>query len=287
MWIKVLSVTFALVAFAALAIYFYGRYRWRTETDAMRARMQAAKRARAVRTYDVRELDALPAPVQRYFRAALTPGQAMVAAVDINITGAMRMSDDTKKWSQFTSNQRVVTQRAAFDWNASIAMFPGINAYVHDAYIAGEGILRAALLGAFTVAEMRGTKEAAHGEFMRFVAECAWYPTRMLPSQGASWAAVDDASATLTISDGDTSATLLVRFGADNLIASIRAEARGRLINGVMSSAPWQGRFWDYAERDGMHVPQQGEVAWVLAESAEPYWRGRVTSVRYEFESAA
>ena len=284
MWIKVFSVTFALLVLAALAIHFYGRYRWKAETDAMRARMEAERRPRAVSMYDAKELDALPAPVQRYFRAALTPGQAMVAAVDINITGAMRMSDDTKKWSPFTSNQRVVTQRAAFDWNASIAMFPGVNAYVHDAYIAGEGILHAALLGAFTVAEMRGTKDSAHGEFMRFVAECAWYPTRMLPSQGATWTAIDDSAATLTISDGETSATLLVRFGADNLIARIRAEARGRLINGVMSSAPWQGRFWDYAERDGMRVPQQGEVAWVLPESAEPYWRGRVTSVRYEFE---
>lgn len=284
MWIKVFSVTFALLVLAALAIHFYGRYRWKAETDAMRARMEAERRPRAVSMYDAKELDALPAPVQRYFRAALTPGQPMVAAVDINITGAMRMSDNTKKWSQFTSNQRVVTQRAAFDWNAAIAMFPGVNAYVHDAYIAGEGILHAALLGAFTVAEMRGTKEAAHGEFMRFVAECAWYPTRMLPSQGATWTAVDDNAATLTIRDGDTSVTLLVRFGADNFIASIRAEARGRLIKGVMSSAPWQGRFWDYVEREGMRVPQQGEVAWVLPGSAEPYWRGRVTSVRYEFE---
>jgi len=283
MWIKVFSVTFALLVFAALAIHFYGRYRWKTETDAMRAGMEAERRTHAVRTYDVKELDALPAPVQRYFRAALTPGQAMVAVVDINIIGAMRMSDDAEKWRPFTSNQRVVTQRAGFDWNASITMFPAVKAYVHDAYIAGEGILHAALLGAFTVAEMRGTQEAAHGEFMRFVAECAWYPTRMLPSQGATWTAIDDSAATLTISDGETTVTLLVRFGADNLIASIRAEARGRLINGVMSSAPWQGRFWDYAERDGMRVPQHGEVAWVLPESAEPYWRGRVTSVRYEF----
>ena len=284
MWIKFFSVAFALLLFAALAIYVYGRYRWKTETDDMRTQMQVAKRAHTVRSYDTKELDALPAPVQRYFRAALTPGQAMVAAVDIDISGAMRMSDDTKKWSPFTSNQRVIAQRASFDWNASIAMFPGLNAYVHDAYIAGDGILHAALLGAFTVAEQRGTKEAAHGEFMRFVAECAWYPTRMLPSQGATWTAIDDTSATLTISDGETSATLLVRFGADNLISSIRAEARGRLINGVMSSAPWQGRFWDYAEREGMRVPQQGEVAWLLPESAEPYWRGRVTLIRYEFE---
>jgi hypothetical protein len=284
MWIKVFSVTFSLLVFGALALYGYGSYRWKTETAAMRARMQVAKRAPTVRTYEVKELDALPAPVQRYFRAALTPGQPMVAAADIEITGAMRMSDDADKWSAFTSNQRVVTQRAGFDWNASIAMFPGANVYVHDAYVAGEGILHAAILGAFTVVDMRGTRESAQGEFMRFVAECSWYPTRMLPSQGATWTAVDDASAMLTIRDGDIAATLLVRFGADDLITSIRAEARGRLVKGVTSTAPWQGRFWDYMQRDGMHIPQQGEVAWVLPESAEPYWRGRVTSVRYEFK---
>ena len=42
MWIKVFSVTFALLVLAALAIHFYGRYRWKAETDAMRARMEAA-----------------------------------------------------------------------------------------------------------------------------------------------------------------------------------------------------------------------------------------------------
>jgi hypothetical protein len=163
-------------------------------------------------------------------------------------------------------------------------MFPGANVYVHDAYVAGEGILHAAILGAFTVVDMRGTRESAQGEFMRFVAECSWYPTRMLPSQGATWTAVDDASAMLTIRDGDIAATLLVRFGADDLITSIRAEARGRSVRGVTSTVPWQGRFWDCMQRDGMRIPQQGEVAWVLPESAEPYWRGRVTSIRYEFE---
>lgn len=61
-------------------------------------------------------------------------------------------------------------------------MLPGLPARVHDAYVAGEGILHASLLGLFTVADLRGTDYIAEGELMRFFAEAAWYPTALLPS---------------------------------------------------------------------------------------------------------
>ena len=71
-------------------------------------------------------------------------------------------------------------------------MLPGLPARVHDAYIAGEGILHASLFGLVSVANLRGTPEMAHGELLRFFAEAAWYPTALLPSQGVQWEAVDD-----------------------------------------------------------------------------------------------
>jgi hypothetical protein len=76
--------------------------------------------------------------------------------------------------------------------------------------------------------------------------------------------------------------TLLFHFTEDGLIDTIRAEARGRTVGGKVVPTPWQGRFWDYALREGMHVPLEGEVAWLLPEGAKPYWRGRITSLTYE-----
>jgi hypothetical protein len=163
-------------------------------------------------------------------------------------------------------------------------MIPGINAFVHDAYISGEGILHAALLGLVTLADIRGTPEAALGELMRFFAEAAWYPTRLLPSQGVRWEAIDNSSARATLQDGDTTVSLDFRFDEAGLIASIRAEARARTVNGGLVFAPWQGRFWDYELRDGMRIPRSGEVAWQLPDgSLLPYWRGRITNIAYEF----
>ena len=161
-------------------------------------------------------------------------------------------------------------------------MLPGPPARVHDAYIAGEGILHGSLFGLVSVVQIRGTPDLAHGELLRFFAEAAWYPTALLPSQGVRWAAVDDRSATATLRDGNTSTTLLFRFNADDLIDSLRAEARGALIDGVTVPTPWEGRWSNYELHDGMRIPTEGEVRWMFPAGPGPYWRGRITSIVYQ-----
>ena len=162
-------------------------------------------------------------------------------------------------------------------------MMPGVTVRVHDAYVAGEGILHASLLGLVSMVNLRGTGGLAQDELMRFVAEAAWYPTALLPSQGVRWEAVDDRSARATLEDGDVAPTLLFRFDPDGPVETVCAEARGRSVRGEVVPTPWRGRFWDHAIRDGMRVPLAGEVAWVLPDGPKPYWRGRITKLRYEF----
>ena len=118
---------------------------------------------------------------------------------------------------------------------------------------------------------------------MRFLAEAAWYPTALLPSQGVTWEAVDERTARATLRDRGLSVTLLFRFGEDGLISSIRAEARGRVVGGKTVPTPWEGRCWNYALRNGMRVPMDGEVAWLLPEGPKPYWRGHLTRVEFEY----
>lgn len=207
----------------------------------------------------------------------------MIAAVRIAHAGQFSIGETEAKWVPFTSNQVVVARRPGFDWDARIRMAPGINAFVHDAYVAGEGILQATLFGLATLADLRGTPEAAHGELMRFFAESVWYPTVLLPSQGVRWEAVNDTSARATLRDGDTSVTLLFRFNEDGLVAAVRAEARGRTVNGAVVPTPWEGRMGRYELHDGMRIPIEAEVAWQTPQGPLPYWRGRITKIAYEF----
>jgi hypothetical protein len=92
------------------------------------------------------------------------------------------MSTTAENWRPFTSRQRVATNRPGILWDARMSIVPGLVVRVIDSYIEGAGLLHAAILSVFTVARVGGGGEIARGEFMRFFAEAAWYPTALLPS---------------------------------------------------------------------------------------------------------
>ncbi len=278
----ILLIVFVL-AVAVTAAALYGKYRWESLTRELRVELEAGRRPVEPKTFDAREIEGLPAPVQRYFRKALRDGQPLIAAVTVEHAGTFNMGEKKDNWKKFTSTQRVIVNRPGFLWDARMAMFPGLNVYVHDAYVGGVGILHPSVLGLFTIMDMRGTRDVAEGELMRFFAETAWYPTALLPSQGVRWEGVDDSSARATLADGDIALTLLFTFNDAGLIESARADARGRVVGGEVVPTPWEGRWSDYEVRDGMLVPLGGEVAWILPRGPKPYWRGRITRLEYEF----
>jgi hypothetical protein len=289
-WLLWLGLVLCLLVVAAVDISAYGSKRWTDATLTLTRGLEAARiddaegnPPRPTRYYP-RELEGLPSPVQRYFRVVLKESQPIIAAATIELSGTFNMSTTNEQWKPFISQQRVVTHRPGFLWDAQILMLPGLNVRVVDSYIAGKGLLHAAILGLFTMADLSGGGEIARGEFMRFFAEAVWYPTALLPSQGVRWEALDDRSAKATITDGPLTLTLLFRFNDAGLIDSFRAEARGgAMVGKEMVMLPWEGSLSNYQTRDGMNVPFTGEVAWMRPEGRKPYFVGTVTALIYEF----
>ena len=258
----------------------YGKYQWQLETDQLRAKLINGKLSINPNKYDMKELEDLPTPVKRFFQTVLKPGQPIVATVNLSQQGLFNMSEMEAKWSPFIATQLVTTQRPGFDWDARIQMAPGVSAFVHDAYTLGSGSLHASLLGLYTVADVRGTPEAALGELLRFFAEMPWYPTALLPSQGVRWEAIDNASARATLIDGPTTVSLVFQFNAEGTIETMRAEARYR---DKVTAMPWSGRFWNYSVRNEMLIPLEGEVGWEHPDGIRLYYKGKITEIEYEF----
>jgi hypothetical protein len=282
-WITWLLLAIAVLVAASCFLVRYGALRWDVSTQGLLYELETARVRTATRRYDARELDGLPAPVQRYFRAVLKDGQPMVTAVTIEQIGTMNLSQSVAQWKPFTARQRVVIHRPGFVWDARIAILPGIAVHVHDAYVAGVGILKPSVLGLYSLADLRGEGNLARGELIRYFAEAAWYPTALLPSQGVQWAAVDDDSASATFTDGALSVTMLVRFDNAGLIESSRFDARGAMSAGKVVQIPWEGCWSNYQESGGMRVPVTGEAAWLHPQVRKPYWRGSITTMTYEF----
>lgn len=285
-WVVVSIALLLLIALAALALRSYGSQRWDTATQVLVHRLQAARErleTSAPSRYDPRELEGLPAPVQRYFRAVLTEGQPLIATATLAMSGSFNLSSHGERWKPFASRQWVVMRRPGFVWDAQVALLPGVAVRVVDHYMAGEGGLRAAVLGLFTVGAAHGGGEIARGELMRWLAEAAWYPTALLPSQGVQWEAIDDRSANASIVDGAISLRLLFEFDDAGLMVAARTQARGAMAGQHMVMQPWEGRWSGHQKRDGMVVPLEGEAAWWTPQGRRPYFRGTVTSLAYGF----
>ncbi len=282
MWWKIIAIALVVLVLVIAGIILLGTYLWRSNTRALQAKMIAARVPITPKFFDSRELEGLPAPVQRYFRTVLKEGQPLVASVSVEHTGIFNMSETGEQWKPFSSTQHVVTRRPGFVWDARIRMAPGITVHVHDAYVAGEGILTAKLFGLLTVMKQPSSPELARGELMRFFAEAAWYPTALLPSQGVRWEEVDARSARAILVDGEISLMMVFTFDDEGLIETVRAENRGRIVGSQVIPTPWQGRFGNYQIQSGMLVPLDGEVAWLLTDGAKPYWRGRIQRIEYE-----
>ena len=285
-WIKWAALGVAVLAASIAALGAYGSWRWSAATRALVERIDAAREAVTPTRYDeARELEGLPAPVQRYFRTVLTPGQPIVAAATVAHRGSFNMSETGEQWKPFTSWQRVVMRRPGFVWDGKVSVLPGLFVRVHDAYVTGEGILHPSILGLFTLIDLRGAGDVARDELMRFFAEAAWYPTALLPSQGVRWEPVDERSARATLVDGDVALSLTFGFEPDGTMSRVHAEARGRTVGGQTVMTPWEGRWSDVQLRDGMRVPMTGEVAWLTPQGRQPYWRGTITSLRYDADA--
>lgn len=277
------ATTALFVGIGLVALAAYGSSRWADRTRALRSRLSPATGTSRTQTVDFHELRELPAPVQRFLRKVLVEGAPLVTAVRVRHEGEFNMSEAGDQWRPFSSDQLVTIRPPGFDWDARIRIIPGVTVRVHDAYVDGDGILHAALLGLFPVVKVQGKGEIAEGELMRFLAEAAWYPTALLPSQGVRWTEVDAHAARAELTDGEVLVKLTFHFSDQDLIESVEAESRGRMAGKQIVPTRWGGRFWDYEQRGGMLVPLRGEVAWLLPSGAKPYWRGRISSLEYQF----
>lgn len=272
------------LAASAVVLWAAGQWRWSAKTQALLQRLNAARVNAPAERFDPRELDGLPEPVARHLRQALPVGAPIIRAAEVLHAGTFNMSQTGEQWKPFTSRQRVVTRRPGFVWDGRVAMAPGVAVHVHDAYVDGEGILEPAILGLFTLMNLRDRGELARGELMRYMAEAAWYPTALLPSQGMRCEPIDERRARATLIDGNVRLTMTFHFGADGLIEAIRAEDRGRMVGDRIIPTPWEGRMFDYQHHDGLLVPMQGEVAWLTPKGRVPYWRGTIKKLRFELQ---
>lgn len=279
------TIGLSLVAFFSclFALMALASYRWQSSTKEIHRRIKQTIIEPPRAFLDPSEIDQLPEPVKNHLKTVLGDRASLISSVTIEQTGIFNMGEGKQNWKRFKASQYVITHPPNFVWDARIRIAPFASVFVHDAYVAGEGIVDARLFGLVRLVQAKQGPELNQGELMRYLAEAVWFPTALLPSQGVKWQAIDDKHARATLSDRETTVTLVFEFDDRNLISSVYTEARARIVDKEVVLTPWQGRFWNYQRCDGVLVPLEGEVAWIIDGKRLPYWRGKIEKIEFRY----
>jgi hypothetical protein len=281
-WIKGFALVTGGLAGSTLAAVAVGNLLWKRATK--NAVRRLGSDAPAAGVFSREHLEGLPAPVLRYFELALTPGQRLLRGARMEHKGFFRGGLD-EPWSPFTSVQHFSSQPSGFVWDAAIHLAPLLTVRVRDSYIGGTGRMQGKIASLIPVIDQSGGAELNAGALHRLLAEMVWLPTALLPGRGVTWTAIDDTTARATLSDSGTTVWLDFQFSRTGEILGVSTPERYRDVEGTAVPTPWAGTFGSYQEVDGMRVPTEGEVAWILPEGRLSYWRGRIVRSAYDFET--
>lgn len=257
-----------------------GQRRQQRGTGGLEAALAAAP-AGAGRV-DFAALDSLPAPVRRYLRKALKDGQPLIRLAHFGQSGTIRTSANGR-WMDFSARQLVSPFAPGFLWNARIGAMPLVHLRVIDAYTDGHGASNLYLLSALSLASAAQRPEMDAGSLHRYLAEAPFYPTALLPSESLRWNAIDEHRAQAMLTHGAVSVSLEFRFNEQDEVTGVYTPGRWcAAVDGGFQLKPWEGRFSNWVERDGMRVPSAGEVGWHEDGGWQPVWRGSFTEAAYE-----
>jgi hypothetical protein len=103
-------IVLVLAAVLSAALLYRAHY-WNAATSKLHSRLDAARVPIRPQVVNFRDIETLPAPVQRYFHTVLRDGQPMIAGIRVQHRGTINIGETNDQWRRFTSDQKVVTRR--------------------------------------------------------------------------------------------------------------------------------------------------------------------------------
>lgn len=283
MTLDMLPTVLTIYAFVLAAAYVaFSSARLEKRTRQLVHRIIAPDRPAPPQTISFDQLAAVPPPVARYLRLALTPGRRAPQRVRLSQDGELRFTSTRKAWKWFSAREYLQADTPAYVWDARVDLMPAAEARVVDSYRNGRAALRIKLMSALPLVEDQDRPELVQSALIRYLAEAVWCPSILLPHPELRWEAIDDMSARATLTDAGTSVSVVFHFNDRNEVARVVAEDRYREVDGAYVPTRWTGFYKEYADRGDMHIPLRSAAQWNLADEDFTYWRGRVRSIEYD-----
>lgn len=221
--------------------------------------------------FTYKQLEGLPAPVQRYFKNVLSEHQPYINSARLKHNGQFKTGVD-KNWCDIKGEQYFTTEIPSFIWKGKIGIMSA-----KDMYLEGKGKLIVTLFYLFNIVKKEGGN-FNQGELLRWLGESVWFPTNLLPNDRLKWHTIDDNSAKLTLTYNKLSLFYIVSFNEDNQIHKLETK---RYYQGN-NLKTWIGECYKYKEINGIKVPTVIKASWILNKMEHNYALFNVQEIEYD-----
>lgn len=242
---------------------------------------QAVREALAQPVHIVTEEDLapLPAPVQRFLRAADAVGRPRPRVLRMGLAGELRGLDGP--WFPFTSEQvNTFHEPARHFWIDATAK--GLPTKGYHWYTQGHAFMRIKPLGLFTAVDLSGPEMDVSETVTWFNDLCLFAPGALIDPR-MRWEAIDDRNARVTFTHGNSTITTQLVFDAeDRLVDFISDDRYCRMPGDKLERHRFTTPARDHRVIDGIRVPGYGEGVWHLPEGPFAYGRFHLRACAYD-----
>lgn len=225
-----------------------------------------------------KDLEGLPAPVQRWLKNSGALGKEKARTVRVKQKIQLRLEED-KPWIPAEAEQYYAADEPGFVWKVRAQMAPFLYFAGRDMYAGGHGSMNIKLLSLFTVAKASG-QEVDQSSLVRYLGECATFPTLALNNPHLQWEALDDQAARVVMSYGGVTGEGVVTFDDEGNMVGFRG-TRYMDANGSFVLTEFYARLDGHKEYQGIKIPTQWEAGWKLESGDYTWFKAELAEVEY------
>ena len=228
----------------------------------------------------IKDLKHLPINVQKWLIRSGVLGRKRSSYVYIEQKGEMRLDENSDKWIFASSKQFAGIVMPGFVWQVKAAFIPFINMYGMDSFVDGVGSLEMRLFNLVKVANIKDTVKVNQSSFARYLLELSWYPEAAL-NKNMKWEEVDEYTARVKMSHHGIDGEAYLHFNEDYDVIKTSAmrykdtDEAGELLECL-------GESKDFAVFDGLRIPSELHISWMLPEGEFTWYKLRVEKVTYK-----
>lgn len=229
-------------------------------------------------TFDPALVADLPEAARRYFNFTIRPGTPLLPVAEIDMRGEFSLGSKEAPGYQPMQAHQILAAPEGFVW--SMRTFGGMPVSGSDS----AGWTRFRIMGLIPVARLGGDPDHTRSAFGRYVAEAVfWTPAALLPGAGATWEAVNENTARVTVQHGALEQEVEVTVDAEGRPVQVSfmrwSDANPDKVHRLQ---PFGGYMSDFRDVGGYRLPFRIEAGNMFGtDDYFPFFLAEVTEIRF------